>query len=1094
LLIIAVSKSLASESNDESNDEVQEVINLDDDGGNEQVEQEVGSEDEEEEEEEEEEQHVQLHEYSDIDILNQINFSDPETLLANIIGGGIDQVSDIMISSLPPHLIFDLLSDPIGARLAASCPFEIFSQANLNALIIDCIDENFFIHLDLFSENVQRQSLSQVPVDFVVKTIQIHSLHKKFNLMGFIDKFENYDDVLSFALPKALCLPHLFDISQMSNPEYFMGRGISYDYGLSKKDKIIWDISLQLFLKYISTVKSLEESAATAEVLMAFKREISTSRLQLGQDIDFKMNYFGLKSEDEFDFFQVFRTRKLFTFEERSLSLSDLSSSLGFPDFIYVDYCSLGVEDRIVYRLIIYLTIFNPTLMSKSARNDLILDFLKVVPHEDFSITEFKFFTCACVTRKLGDLIAAAFSQAVCVEFRKSIEKILIGSTRSYDSVVDSITSDINRLIFLKRGTAFFKTGLTIENEEFYRKRRANRPTLEDENNNSQDEDENKNSQDEDENKNSQDEDEEKIEIIPRPLVRTKRLRNGDKVPESHFSSHFLSSDQIQSLGPIQSHQGGGGRSTFVIPYPNKDFLNARYDNLMQNLDSPDLGEIEWKKRLAKLGKNEKDAHERNEQDLDEFVRSTFVAINFMSTRPRATIDIVFRGSPSRGEGLKLEAFETFARVILLPRFKLFYYNSELKGFIPYPLLHPEIMASLGFLNRWFLSNDLPLNWNLSGDYLKFLFYEEDPYESMKILIERFYGIIFKNFDGLNVPGINPLDYLPSNFYAHQPLAFHDQDPNFNSPLDLFAPSDQLGNSQYTTIFNYLDQGTIDFLAEIISPPKSEFEESKDDFVEDSIEIGSQSTLIDEYSRYFRQLELKVEIIETIKQVASVEIIQYLLLGRFAFMRNFLPIFNSLSQNRLTSSLYSSLQNAQSKDFTAEILISGLNFSIERNDIQIFDHEGNIYTPRETLSFILRSLPQDMLKTFYWFCTGCFTLPLGGLSSNPIGVVINQTPKLPASRTCFRSLTFNINPALDLHGHLQAMIQALTESTGFNVDEGTEVDNQDVGVFVDVPVNAFNQMEVVGAGLQEAAGNESIEPVVNHLEVIDMTESTDEDD
>jgi hypothetical protein len=1071
LLIIAVSKSLASESNDELNDEVQEVINLDDDGGNEQVEQEVGSEDE-EEEEEEEEQHVQLHEYSDIDILNQINFSDPETLLANIIGGGIDQVSDIMISSLPPHLIFDLLSDPIGARLAASCPFEIFSQANLNALIIDCIDENFFIHLDLFSENVQRQSLSQVPVDFVVKTIQIHSLHKKFNLMGFIDKFENYDDVLSFALPKPLCLPHLFDFFQMSSPDYFMGRGISYDYGLSKKDKIIWDISLQLFLKYISTVKSLEESAATAEVLMAFKREISTSRLQLGQDIDFKMNYFGLKSEDEFDFFQVFRTRKLFTFEERSLSLSDLSSSLGFPDFIYVDYCSLGVEDRIVYRLIIYLTIFNPTLMSKSARNDLILDFLKVVPHEDFSITEFKFFTCACVTRKLGDLIAAAFSQAVCVEFRKAIEKILIGSTRDYDLVVDSITSDIDKLIFLKRGTVFFKTGLKIENEEFYRKRRANRPTLEDEN------------------KNSEDEDEEKIENIPRPLVRTKRLRNGDKVPESHFSSHFLSSDQIQSLGPIQSHQGGGGRSTFVIPYPNKDFLNARYDNLMQNLDSPDLGEIEWKKRLAKLGKNEKDAHERNEQDLDEFVRSTFVAINFMSTRPRATIDIVFRGSPSRGEGLKLEAFETFARVILLPRFKLFYYNSELKGFIPYPLLHPEIMASLGFLNRWFLSNDLPLNWNLSGDYLKFLFYEEDPYESMKILIERFYGIIFKNFDGLNVPGINPLDYLPSNFYAHQPLAFHNQAPNFNSPLDLFAPSDQLGNSQYTTIFNYLDQGTIDFLAEIISPPKSEFEESKDDFVGDSMEIGSQSTLIDENSRYFRQLELKFEIIETIKQVASMEIIQYLLLGRFAFMRNFLPIFNSLSQNRLTSSLYSSLQNAQSKDFTAEILISGLNFSIERNDIQIFDHEGNIYTPRETLSFILRSLPQDMLKTFYWFCTGCFTLPLGGLSSNPIGVVINQTPKLPASRTCFRSLTFNINPDLDLHGHLQAMIQALTESTGFNVDEGTEVDNQDVGVFVDVTVNAFNQM----AGLQEAAGNESIEPVVNHLEVIDMTESIDEDD
>lgn len=197
-----------------------------------------------------------------------------------------------------------------------------------------------------------------------------------------------------------------------------------------------------------------------------------------------------------------------------------------------------------------------------------------------------------------------------------------------------------------------------------------------------------------------------------------------------------------------------------------------------------------------------------------------------------------------------------------------------------------------------------------------------------------------------------------------------------------------------------------------------------------------------------------------------------LLLGRFAFIKNFLPCFNALAQDHITASLYSCLQKAQAKEITADILISGLSFTDERIDIKILDEEGQVYTPRQALYFILGELPKEMMKTFYWFCTGCWTLPLGNLSSNPIGVVINQVERLPSARTCFRSFNFNLNPNLKLMGHLEAMRRALKESNGFNADEGINVRNQIVGVFVDVPVNRDEQMEN-GDAVVDAHGTET---------------------
>lgn len=851
LLIVAVMKTSASGAGDEINNVEQEGTNMD---GVVHDEEDQGSEEgEDEDESEEEEQHAQPQDYSLNDFLSQNNVCDPDSILAQIIGGGVTRLSVGVIASLPPDYVFSLLENPVGARLAASHISEIFSPANSDALVVDLINEEFFLNLDLFSNRAPLRDLQLVPSNFVIKTIQVQSREKKFDFNGFIDKFESYDQALSFELPKTLCLPHLFNLPRLHNPEYFMGRGISYDAELPNKDKLIWDISIQLFLYRLLNDESFKSSDKVNEMLAIVKQEIASCRRHLGQDIDFNINYFGLQSSETMNMIilEDFMTTKLFTIEERSLSLVDISSTLGLPNFTSIDYISLDVEERIVYRLIIFLTIFNPTLIPKTtARNDLIINFLNVVPAKDFTEAELDFLTCACINQKLGDVIATVFRDLISPQFRGAIEKKISASTEAFNLVVKSITNEMDKLHFLKRGKAYFTTSLRINNEEFYTRKQSNRPTNQ------------ANTAIDLTNSSTMvivDAVEDEVEPVTMPLVRTKRYRNGDQVPESHFASHFLTSDQIQSFGPLQTHGRLSQGTSFTLPYPNKDHFIARFDNLMQNLQTDDLGEIAWKQRVNELETKDKKAYEDHEKILDEFVRSTFQVIDYMRLHPDADVQIRFRGSPSHGEGLKLEALETFARAILLPRFKVFWYNSDIHGFIPYPLLHQEIMSCLGYLNRWFISNGLPLSWNLSEEYLKFLFYEEDPFESMQNVVERLYGVIFRNLDGLNAPGINPLDYFTTTFYPHQPLAFNGNDLTMTSSLDLLTPSE---NSRYTSLFDYLDRETIDFLSEYILPldngeSKVESEdlvESKEDFYGDLMDLERQATLIDEESPFYKQL------------------------------------------------------------------------------------------------------------------------------------------------------------------------------------------------------------------------------------------------
>ena len=175
LLIVAVLKTSASDAGDEINHG---------NGGNEGTNWNVADYDDGQEVEhdnEGEEGQVDLQNFSLSNFLSQNALPEPGTLLANIIGGAFNELPEGMLISLPPEYIFELLSHPLGARHAASLPFEIFTESNYDALIIDMIHDNFFINLDLFSQRARIGDLSRIPSHFVIKTIQIHSREKKLN-------------------------------------------------------------------------------------------------------------------------------------------------------------------------------------------------------------------------------------------------------------------------------------------------------------------------------------------------------------------------------------------------------------------------------------------------------------------------------------------------------------------------------------------------------------------------------------------------------------------------------------------------------------------------------------------------------------------------------------------------------------------------------------------------------------------------------------------------------------------------------------------------------------------------------------------------
>ena len=1078
LLLLTVSTSDHSEGDEES-------IEVDDESDavmgnatvmevrhNEQEEEEEAAQLDEEEatqiDEEEEEPTQTMEEF--LEFQQAIEFSlTPDMVYNEIIGGVRANLPNNIIAHLSPEQLTFLIKDPLGARLVAGKYMELIPDL-IGFLDVNDFNEEFFKHLPVFfdDDNVQ---IEQIPAIIICSTVRIQSMYRMLNLRGFIEKFENFDHQVALTLDPVYILPHLFNLERVHNPSFYLARGLTFnpDQAGSRKDFILWNISAQLFIYNIIHRKGEFDFE---EIVGIALDELKRGHEYFGEESrDLKINYFGIEEDSIFKYSSIFNTETpLLLRDNPDMTISTLSASLGLPtDFESINYVDLSSDLAIIYRLVVYIAIFNPTLIDEVELDRIIVNLVSVSKPADFSQPEFDFFVSSCFRNGLSNVIAKIFNVCSDSSFRRAGETILLSDRAAFDRFVGRLSNVGDRLSFLGIWNRHpLDSSIILTDENFYSEAQMKRMTSSDVDVEA-------------------DVEADVVDDAPSfPLVRTKRLVNGDSVQRSTAHSHFLTSSQLTSL--LRSFPSSSLRRqkiTFTVPYPDANFFNDRIDNLLQNVNSPDFGEKAWADRIAAIEDPlAREQYARNEPILHEFVLETFKAAYKMYKEPTITFNIQFTDHEGYGEGPTREALELLSRALLLPRYKIFHYNTRIVGFVPYPLLHPDIMGVLGYINAWFIRLRLSVNWHLPVDYIQFLFYEEDPNAPMQDVIEHLYPDLFKNIDALLCDSTNPLDYFTTTFHSHSPFPF--SDGTAATPLDLYAPHDS-SSSQYSSLSMFLSGENVELLDEIIQVPAKRcrhFEETKG---ESSREECSPEE-IDLEMRYSEQVALKREIVDAIKQAVSLEIIDHLLLGRFSFIRQFLRSFNKFAQSHVNSHFYSRLQEVQNVEIQAEDIISGLNYQNERLDIQIRGNEDEILTPKQALELILQSYSPKMLRAFYWFCTGCSSLPLNGLAQYPIGVHVTGERLLPSAATCFRLFRFHTQPTLA--ANLGALQIALTESSGYHYIEN----RSQVGAAassVERIANALANVAMIPAPTTAGEENDDNEDDAQNGDVVENDEMVD---
>lgn len=959
--------------------------------------------------------------------VNPEDVVEPEAVYLNIIYNGSVDLPINILPQWPINYVQTVLKTAQGARLIATRSDELFTM-DLGFLTVDDIHQDFFHNVDLFGAT----SLENVPAFMVARFVKEHSDSRKLNLNDFIAKFAE----VSFSVDPVYQLPHLFDVPNSNNPLYYLGRGMAFNPGINwaDHDYVVWSISLQILIQKLvlyDTYRTIPEFEKLKQVILQKLEAAKSSRFG-----GVKINYFDLKENDQFPPTQVF-DGLFVTLEGAGTSIDSLFASAGLSNYTEVKYNELTSDKKIIYRLLTYVAIANPSVMREKERSKMIVDLVKAAHANDFSAAEIEYFTKQCLLFRLADTAASIFRTSPNSRFTQFFQKDVANNAAHFDAIVEASSGVAETIPFVRRWPRELTAGIRIANEEDFKTARpANNP---------------------------------------------------------EFDSHFLTEENLKPL--VRPYNPNNSSNKFIVPCPNKDFFNARFDHWMQNLDSGDFGEVSWKKRLDKLTPEEREESKQNEEALDLFVQKTFMAAHFMQMNPKSSVEIVFDDSPSFGNGPKIEALEMLTRALLLPRYKVLFYNPKIIGFVPYPLLDPKIMAVLGYLNGWFIKQDIPINWSFSSDFVEFLFYEENTEQAMQQVIEHFYSPLFKIIEELYDRNINPLDYFPTAISTHRPLALTDNG-SFKL-IDLFAPSDS-ANSEYLLLASFLNQEALYFLDEIVHVPHSKMgEESKEEPMELAESKMDEPVDDSEYneavSRLKSQMQMKLNIIDTMKLLASSEIIGHLLACRFAFIREYFRFFNTRAIPHINATFYKELQDSFSQVIRVEDLVDGFHFPLEHLEVKVIGaHEQEILTPRQTLTRVLESLVAKLLKTFYWFCTGCTSLPLGGLDKNPIKVDISRKILLPSAATCYRTLKFNIQPTLA--ANIGAMRIALQETSGYQF-----IENRDqVSARATAATNILNALTNAanGPGFNvDADITDMIMEVANEQHtLIDLTSSTEEEE
>jgi hypothetical protein len=443
------------------------------------------------------------------------------------------------------------------------------------------------------------------------------------------------------------------------------------------------------------------------------------------------------------------------------------------------------------------------------------------------------------------------------------------------------------------------------------------------------------------------------------------------------FADHFLTENEIASL------IFADGKNVFFqarirLLYPDRTYFEDRLDNFLQNLSKPSFGEIEW----AAAGK----ANQQKDSEIKAFIEGALPLIQALSQGPLDLVDVAFTGSGSFGKGLALEALSLLGRACVLPFVELFYYDVALKGFVPLPLLAPEMMSFLGALSGLLIKYDMPVDWMFAPEYLAFLHYAESYDESVADLATRLYAPILENYDKMAACAESGdlLDSLPTTFASHFPFRIARIPAR---PLNLYSYDVSVKPSPFMRMDVLLNERS----CKLLRVP------AFDDSQEGQTEGESKSADLTDS----RKVQARKALVSVVKSVLADEIALRLKQGRFEFQRHFLGNFSSKFHELLDFDRMTSFWKSVKLPFTAENMVCGLEFVNGKEFEVVVNGSATRIGADEAFKQIIAECSNEDLQQFYWFSTGCHQLPVNGLDSNPISVRFLHN-RMSLAQTCFR--------------------------------------------------------------------------------------------
>jgi hypothetical protein len=663
---------------------------------------------------------------------------------------------EALSDTLPPNYlqIFDhdqltmLLQNTFCSRLIAKNSFDFFANQIYNFIIFDDIHNDFFEFLPVFQETSDINLITLIPSMYLVKALAVRSQKKLLNLEVLLKSLKYSSPEFRNEIDPVYCLPHLLDFDSLSDSWEKFKRGAEFIPSGNSKYALTWYISTQLFLINLQ----LKDISYNSDELVLLQSRIFGQIQQyfqyIGDSETGRSDYAGVSRIWTADSYpHIFGSSSPKSLGASGISILDLADSFGIHDLLeagaYKSRCS---DQKIIFRMLFYISILNPDILERSILSDWIKRMYLDFELKDLSKSEIDLFVCALFLFDYSDEMAFIIEtkRRNCL-IRSKILRSLNSRQTIFDAFISNLSSQSKKMKYLTiRAEAWSNLGkcLNLADEKMFmemQRERVSQAAL--------------------------------IAIAPPPLPdilaahsvqptadpvhlasdpnyippmkRTKRNSRNKVVPVSHFDSHFLNPIHLAAMSLARTTEQP---STYELPFPDQQYVERRLDNLMHHLNSADLGESAWNSRLEALDEETRSQEIEHEETLVSFFMEATFAIHKMSLDANYDkVNIKIIDHTGFGIGLKGETMNLYARVIILPCFKVFFYDPALQGFLPYPLLHPDTMALLGYVYGWCIEYDTLVNWHLAPEYLNFLFYEEDPNEPMGDVIKRFFKPVFTN-------------------------------------------------------------------------------------------------------------------------------------------------------------------------------------------------------------------------------------------------------------------------------------------------------------------------------------------------------------